>query len=257
MGAQLLEGHSAADKTAYLVAIASIATADHSASMNEVEYLMNLTDSAGLSDADKQKVAQAARDASGSQLRGALDQLKSGDLKFSLVADLIAFGEADSNLAPEEKEHIAGIAKYLGVDSNQFKNLNDYVKVASGEPASLGIMDEANARDERQGFLGGERGDVGQRLAGSGINLGALTKGLMGFVGPMILGSLFSRGGMQSDPRSSGISAGSGLGGMLGTSGGLGGLLGSSGLGGILGNLTGGRGLSGSGLGGLLSGLFR
>lgn len=254
MSAQLLEGHSTADKTAYLIAIASIATADHSASDNEVEYLMNLADSAGLNDDERNSVAEAARDASGNQLRGALDHLKSGDLKYSLVADLIAFAQADSNLAPEEKQHIAGIANYLGIDANQFKNLNEYVQVAAEEPASLGLMDEAGAMDERQGFLG-DRG-LGQRLSGSGINLGSLTKGLIGFVGPMILGSLLSRG-MQSNPRSGGTPGGGGLGGMLGGSGGLGGMLGSGGLGGILGNLTGGRGLSGSGLGGLLSGLFR
>ena len=254
MGAQLLEGHSAADKTAYLIAIASIATADQSATDKEVEYLKNLTGSAGLSDADQAKVAEAARDASGNQLRGALDQLKASDLKYSLTADLIAFAQADNNLSSDEKEHIAGIANYLGIDENQFKNLNEYVQTATQEPASLGLMDEAGAMDERQGFLGNS--GLGQRLAGSGINLGSLTKGLIGFVGPMILGSLLSRG-MQSGSRSTGTSGGGGLGGMLGGSGGLGGMLGSGGLGGILGNLTGGRGFSGSGLGGLLSGLLR
>ncbi|MEO6315571.1 MAG: TerB family tellurite resistance protein [Chitinophagaceae bacterium] len=221
MSTQILSGASASEKKAYLTAIASIATADNSASETEINYLLDLATSAGLTDADKEAVKQAALDATGSNLKPALDVLKSSELKFSLVTDLIAFAESDNNLAQEEKTHIAAVAKYLGVDDNQVKILHEYVQQAATQPAES-LADSA--------------GGILEKLKGSGINISGLAKGLMSFVGPMIIGNLVSKG------MNKGTSAAVGQSGL-------------SNIGSLVGNLTGGKGMAG--IGGFLSNLFK
>lgn len=222
----MLEGQTIEEKTAYLVAIASIATADKSASQEELNYLAQLSDAAGLGEKEKQQVAAAAEDSSGQSLKPALDVLKNNDLKFSLIADLIAFAKADQSVAAQEKEHIASIAGYLNIDRQQLDVLNEYVDEAAAQPdQALGIAGS-------QGGLGGilDKFGLGQKMQNSGINIGSLTKGLMSFIGPMILGNLLNKG--MRNRTGGGINQG--------------------GLGSILGGLGGGRGL-----GGLLSGLLK
>ncbi len=222
----LLEGHSSAEKKAYITAIASIATADNAASDNEINYLMSLADHAGLSEQDKQDVAVAAKDTGDSALRQSLDTLKSSQLRFSLIADLIAFAESDNNLAPEEKQHIAGIADYLGIDKNQLEALNEYVKQSASQPAEETLA--AAGAPSGGGIL--DQLGIGDKLQSAGINLGSLTKGLISFVGPMVIGNLISKG----------LNRGGG-----------GSTTGQGGIAGLLEGLTGGKGLSG--IGGFLS----
>ncbi|HTD94913.1 MAG TPA: TerB family tellurite resistance protein [Chitinophagaceae bacterium] len=224
MSTEILSGNSAAEKAAYITAIASIATADNTASENEINYLLNLADHAGLGDADKEGVREAALDKTGSRLKPALDTLKPSELRFSLVADLIAFAESDSNLAPQEKEQIACIADYLGITSDQLGTLHEYVQHASNQSAE-GMALSATAGS----------GGIMDKLKSSGIDMGSLTKGILSFVGPMIIGNLVSKG---LNKNSGGASTG-----------------GLSNISSLVGSLTGGKGLSG--IGGFLSNLLK
>ncbi len=177
-------------------------------------------------------VQQAALDTTGSRLKPALDILKSSELRYSLVTDLIAFAESDSNLAPEEKEHIADVAQYLGIDAQQLNALNTYVQHAASQPQEA----FAAAAPASGGGLLDSLG-IGDKLQSSGINMGSVARGLLSFVGPMIIGNLVSRGLNRGS-----ASHNAGMGGL-------------GNLGSLLGGLTGGRGMSG--MGGLLSGLLR
>jgi len=227
MSTAILEGYSSKEKTAYIIAIASIATADQSASDQELAYLTNLADSAGLSESEKNEVAYAAKETSGQSLKPALDILKSSELKYSLITDLIAFAESDSNVAQQEKQHIASIADYLGINADQLSLLNEYVQETanSNQPAeAMGIAGS--------GGLGGMLGNLGlgDKLQKSGINIGSLTKGLIGIVGPMIMSKMLNKG-LQGSNAPGSVNGG---------------------LGSLLGGLTGGKGI-----GGLLSGFLK
>jgi uncharacterized tellurite resistance protein B-like protein len=234
MSTEILEGFSSTEKAAYITAIASIATADQSASAQEMQYLGDLADTVGLSDAEKQQVTVAATETSGESLKKALDVLKTSELKYSLVADLIAFAESDNNVVEQEKKHIASVASYLDISADQLQALNEYVQEAASQPA------------EAMGFLGGgqEGGGIGgildnlglgQKLQNSGINIGSLSKGLMSFIGPMVLGKMLNKG-MQSP-------------------GGASGALGGGNLSSIIGSITGGQGFGK--IGGFLSNLLK
>ena len=234
---KLLKDYSDVEKGSYLGAIASIATADRTASEEELEYIQQLADSAELSEEQKQAVERAATELSGSELQTCLDNLKGSELRYSLVADLIAFAESDQNYTEEEKANIEKISQYLNINKQQFSLLDQFVKKTK----------ETNAQPEQmqqQGFLGSL--GLADKFKNSGINFGSLTKGLLGFAGPMILGGLLSRGLRgRSGSRPGGMLTG-GLGGMFGGGGGLGSLTSM---------LNGGRGLGSAG--GLFSRILR
>ena len=99
----ILQGHSDQEKAAYLAAIASIATADKQASPEELEYITQLCEAADISDAEKQKVLNAAKEISGEELKRSLDILKDSQLKYSLITDLMAFAKSDANYSEEER----------------------------------------------------------------------------------------------------------------------------------------------------------
>jgi uncharacterized tellurite resistance protein B-like protein len=290
METQLLQNYSEAEKTAYLSAIAALATADRQASAPEAEFLQRLTQQAGLSQASAQQVAQAAQDSTNQSIQQSLDALKGSDLRFSLVTDLISFARADGAYSNDEEAMVSKMASYLGVNAEQKAALENVVDQAANVPH--------DAQDPgKQGFLSG----ITDKLSNVGIPKGALMAGLLGVVAPMVISKVMGGGGNSGQSQqpsgtlggllggaASSVGGGGGLGGLLGGllgSGMLGGLLGggnnqasnfpqqgsmgNSGLGSImsvLGGLggqpnsqprsAGGGGLMGSGLGGLLGGLF-
>lgn len=236
----LLEGYSDLEKGAYLGAIASLATADRQASEEELTYLEQLAAAARLSPEQQQHVRQAATEMTGEELKSCLDVLKNSQLKYSLVADLIAFAKADSDYSEEEEQNIQKISSYLGLNQQQVSLLNQFAE-QSAQPAQAA---ETTA-PQQQAFFGG---GLQEKMQQAGINTGGLLKSVLSIAAPMLIGSMLSRG----MGRRSGM--GGGLGGMLG--GGLGGMLGGGGLGSLIGMLSGGRGMRSTGglLGRILGG---
>jgi tellurite resistance protein len=218
----ILEGYSDLEKGAYLGAIASIATADREASPEELQYIENLCDAAQLSPQQKQVVLEASTELKGEELNRCLDVLKKSELKYSLVADLMAFAKSDNNYSEEEQQYVAKISEYLGLDQKQFSLLDQFAEESTTqtEPTTP------------QGILSG---GLGSKLQSAGINTGSLFKGLISIAAPMLIGGMLSRG----LGRRGGF--GGGLGNILG--GGMGGLGMGGGLGSIIGMLNGGRGM--------------
>ena len=289
METQLLQNYSEPEKTAYLSAIAALATADRQATAPEAEFLQRLAQQAGLSQEATRAVLTAADSADNQTVQQNLDELKNSDLRYSLVTDLISFARADGTYSPGEQQMVDKMAAYLGVNPEQKQTLENVVDQAASVPH--------NPQDPaKEGFLS----SIGDKLSNVGIPKGALMAGLLGVVAPMVISKVMGNNNNGSQPQSQSGSLGgllSGAMGNLGGSGSLGGMLGgllgggmlsgvlgggsqasqypqqgsmgSSGLGSImsvLGGLggqpnsqpasAGGGGLMGSGLGGLLGGLF-
>ena len=242
---KLLKDYSDLEKGAYLGAIASIATADRTASEEEMEFIEALADSAELSPEQKEAVRRSATELSGEELNRCLEELKGSDLRFSLNTDLIAFAESDQNYSAEEKANIEKIAQHLNINQQQFSLLDQFVQKTKE-------TEVAPEQVQQQGFLGSL--GLEDKFKNAGINFGSLTKGLLGIAGPMILAGMVSRGLGRRSGGLGGMLGGGGLGGMLG--GGLGSMLGGGGgLGSLTGMLSGGRGFRNSG--GLLSRIFK
>jgi uncharacterized tellurite resistance protein B-like protein len=221
---RILEGHSDLEKGAYLGAIASIATADREASKEEIEYLEQLSDAAGLSEQQKEFVVRAATELTGEDLSRCLDILKNSDLKYSLVTDLIAFAKSDSNYSKEEEAGIQKIADYLQVNQKQFSLLDQFTTKAAQSDAPP----EEKAKPSFLSGLG-----LQDKMQDAGINTGSLLKGLLGVAGPMILAGMLA-GGFNRN-----------RGGLFG--GGMGGGMMGGGIGSLIGMLSGGRGYRNTG----------
>lgn len=230
----ILQGESDLEKGAYLGAIASIATADRQASPEEIEYIAALCDSASLSPEQKEVVIQYATETSGDDLTRCLDVLKTSNLKFSLLADLMAFAKADNDYSEAEQQSIKKIAQYLQIDQQQVSLLDHFADQAT---TSASTPEQVSSPD----FLSSL--GIKDKLQSAGINGNGLLKGLLGIAGPMILAKMVT-GGLNRNRRSSGMFGGGS--GMLG-----GGGFSRGGLGSIIGMLSGGRGMRSSG--GLLS----
>ena len=230
MDTQLLQNYSEAEKTAYLSAIASLATADRQASGAEGQFLQALAQQAGLSGGATQQVLAAAQDASNQSIQQHLDVLKGSDLRFSLVTDLISFARADGAYANDEEAMIGKMSQYLGINAEQQHTLEtvvDQAATVAHDPQDPG----------KQGFLSG----IGDKLSSVGIPKGALMAGLLGVVAPMVISRVMG-GGQRQDTNPGGGLMGGSMGGLLGGAA-------NSGLGGLLGGLL-GVGM----LGGLLGG---
>lgn len=231
----ILEGYSDMEKGAYLGAIASLATADRHASEEELDYMDQLSDAAGLSPEQKEVVRRAATELSGEELNRCLDVLKNSQLKYSLVTDLIAFAKADNDYSEAEQQSIQKISSYLGLNQQQVSLLDQFAHQSTQTA-------QAGTAPQQQGLLGG---GLQEKLQSAGINAGGLLKSVLSIAAPMLLGSMISRG----LGRRGGMG---GFGGALG--GGLGGMLGGGGLGSLIGMLSGGRGMRSTG--GLLGRIF-
>ena len=228
---KLLKDYTDREKGAYLGAIASIATADRAASEEELDYIMDLADSADISDDQKQAVIRAATELSGEELSRCLDILKTSDLRFSLITDLMNFGKSDAEYSEQEQKNVEKIASYLNINREQFSLLDQFVD----KTAEVEVEPEEVSKPGFLSSLGLE-----DKFKKAGIDWKTVGKGLLSVAGPMILANMLTgrRGSSTAVGRRS----------MLGGMGGVG-------LGSIIGMLTGGRGYANSG--GLLSKVLR
>ena len=222
---KILQGNSDLEKGAYLGAIASIATADRQASDEEMEYIAGLCEAADLSPEQKGSVMRAATELSSDELTRCLDILKKSDLRFSLVADLMAFAKTDENYNEAEQANIKKIAVYLGVDEQQFSLLDQFAEKTKTTDIPAPVSE-----NNHQHFLSSL--GMKQKLQRAGIDGSSLMKGLIGFAAPMILSGLFFRGRGRSSSYAGNKSNGG---------------FGGGGLSSIIGMLNGGRGFGSTG----------
>ncbi len=243
----LLSNFTTQEKTAYLTALAALATSDREASDEELNHLREVSNDAGLSSEDEEKIIEAAKDASGNDLKNSLDVLKQSDLRYGLITDLIAMAKVDDSYSTEEKANIEKVSRYLNVNENQFSVLDQFVNKAADEERTPDEYTEPN-------FL--RSTGMQDKFSNAGFNMQSIGKSIFGFLGPILLGSLAGRtlGRRNSNSVSN---QGGGLGGMLG--GILSGNGNQTGLGGGLGSLLSGLSTSRSNgsMGGLLGRLLR
>jgi uncharacterized tellurite resistance protein B-like protein len=202
---QSLKDYPEKEKTAYLAAVASMATPEDKASAEEEAFLLDLCEEAELSEADREKVLNEARNPSNEGFENYLQWLKESDLKYSFVVDVISFAKADGDYTEEEKTRIHRMADKLGISIEQYNTLNEYVDKA-----------ESSQEDEstEEGFL--QQTGLKEKLERQGIPVKGL---LTGLVGSMLMKGVMGRrhrrsgllsqlmGGGSTRRRSSGLSS--------------------------------------------------
>ena len=249
----ILEGYSDLEKGAYLGAIAALATADRLASEEELEFIETLIESAQITHEQAALIRHAATtEISDDDLKKFLDVLKTSELRYSLVSDVIAFAQSDDNYTEAEEHKVEEIAKYLNVNQQQLSVLDQFTKKAVQEAPHQAEEAENSTPNSFLDSLG-----FGDKLKSAGINPGNLFKGALGVIGPILLAKMLTGRRSGGGGLLGGLMGGGGglLGGMMGGGGGLlGGLMGGNRGGGLGGLLGGGRGFGGAG--GLLGRIF-
>jgi uncharacterized tellurite resistance protein B-like protein len=195
----------------------------------ELVHIAEIADAAGISQEQKAMVLRAAKELTPDELQRCIEILKTSELRFSLVAELISFAKSDGNYGEEEKQNIEAMAEQLGISHKQFSLLDNFVTKAneSGVPSQ---------EIPKQGFL--ESLGLGDKFKSEGMNMSGIGKGLLAVAAPLLLGQLFRR---KISGRPGGLSP-------------MGGFGAGAGLGSVLSALNIGRGYSNTG--GLLGRLF-
>lgn len=210
MESNLLKDYPDNEKGAYLGAIASLATADHAATAEELKYISELADAMGISASQKQMALQAGSEITGDELERCLDILKNSELRFSLITELISFSKSDGNYDDQEKNDIKEISRRLEINNTQFSLLDHFVTKTDEVKQPAGEV-------PKQGFL--ESLGLSDKFKSEGMNMGALGKGLLAFAAPMLLGKMFGgnrsgKTGRSNSPLNGGM-LGGGLGSLL------------------------------------------
>ena len=210
-GKQSLKDYPEQEKAAYLAAVASMGTPEDKASPEEEEFLADLCEEAGLTQADKEEVIMEARNPANDGFERNLDFLRNSDLKYSFVVDILSFAKADGQYTEAEKQKIHRMADRLGISIEQYNALYEYVEKAEkaqGEEASQeGFLESTGLKQKFEnlnipvkGLLTGLVGSMLMRGV-MGRRRGGLLSGLLGGGGYRRRGGLSSVVGMLSGNR--------------------------------------------------------
>lgn len=185
-GKQSLTDYPEKERTAYLAAVASVATPEDKATTEEEEFLTDLCEEAELSPPNRDHVLLEAQNPGSDNFEYYLDWLKQSELKYSFMVDVISFARTDGDYGEVEKQKILNVAKRLGINQAQYQALYEYVVQAEAAKEDEGIQ---------KSFL--ERTGLAQRFRSLNIPIQGLLSGL--------LGSLLINGFLAHNLRKSGL----------------------------------------------------
>jgi uncharacterized tellurite resistance protein B-like protein len=140
------------ERVDYLVVIASMAGADGVVKGEELANLSELCKALDLGAAETGQVLAAAEHVDGDRIRSATHRLRTSELRFTLMTDLLFLAYADGDFDGAEQKEVSGVAVTLGVDAKQLEALKKYVLAVLKAKDAKGL----NARDLKA--LGGDVG---------------------------------------------------------------------------------------------------
>jgi uncharacterized tellurite resistance protein B-like protein len=113
-------------RVAYATVVAMMAAADNVIAVEELDELKGLCKALELTDEETTEVLGAASNQDRAAFARAIEQMKTSNLRFTLLADCISLAHADHELAPGEAESLQDLAKALGITDDQFASLQEY-----------------------------------------------------------------------------------------------------------------------------------
>ncbi len=142
------------DRLPFVKALAHIAVADDSVTLNEKEMVSKYADEWGLGDETKAQVEDILE--SGTSL--SLDELVAGfsesGTRFLLVQELMRLSYADGTYGDAERKEIAAIARQMGMSETQFREVEKWVgrgqawEMPEGEAPGEGELEDVLERDD-------------------------------------------------------------------------------------------------------------
>lgn len=153
------------ERVDYLIVIASMAAADGEVAGAEFEKLRAFCRALDLGALEAGQVMAALEGPDEVRIREVTARLKSSQLRFTLMTDLLFMAYADGKFVDSERREIRGLGDALGINDAQLEALEKYVQaVLKAEKA-----EEVGPEDFKK--LGG---DVAASLAAAGVPVAAV-----------------------------------------------------------------------------------
>jgi uncharacterized tellurite resistance protein B-like protein len=153
------------ERVDYLVVVASMAAADGEIAAAEYEKLREFCKALELGAAEIGQVMAAVEEPDTVRIREVTGRLRSSQLRFTLMTDLIFMALADEKFVEAERREIRALADALNLTEPQLAALEKYVQAV----LKAGKAEGVGAEDFKK--LGG---DVAASLAATGIPIAAV-----------------------------------------------------------------------------------
>lgn len=154
-----------AERVDFLVVVASMAAADGEIAASEFQKLREMCKILELGADEIGQVMAAAEKPDGVRIREVTGRLRSSELRFTLMTDLLFMAYADDKFVEAEQRETRALADALGIADAQLAALEKYVVAVRKAGAATGV----DSDDMKK--LGG---DVASSLAATGIPIAAV-----------------------------------------------------------------------------------
>ena len=154
-----------AERVDYLTVVAAMVTADGEVSDSELGKLRQYCKDLDLGPAEIGQVMTDAEQPNQVQIREITSRLKSSELRFTLMTDLLFMAFADGKFVEAEEREVAALADALVITGEQLTAIKKYVQTV------LKAQRTAGGTDHQWQKLGG---DVAASLASAGVPIAAV-----------------------------------------------------------------------------------
>lgn len=146
-----------ADRLPFLQALAHIATADDTVTLDEKQMVEEYTEAWELNESDQRRVQEVLDSDTTLSLDNLVAEFTESGTRFFLVQELMRLAHADGTYGNAERKQIAGIAQRMDMNEDQFREVEKWVNRRQAWEGG----DEEESEDERglQDVLGGDDDD--------------------------------------------------------------------------------------------------
>jgi uncharacterized tellurite resistance protein B-like protein len=185
----------------YLRVLAALVGADTTVRSHELGVLREFCDALDLTPSEANEILAFVRNVRADVVRETCERLKTSELRFTLVSDLLYIAHTDATYAPQERELIETIARLLGVSFRQLEAMDTYAQavLASRAGRMPGDVTADDAPDDA-------RANTVAGLAAAGVPLAAVMAAGAG-VGPTSIASGLAVLGMGAMSTGAGVAA--------------------------------------------------
>ena len=116
------------DRFPFLKALAHIAVADDSVSLNEKKMVMTYSDAWNLGEDAEADVREILRSGSDMSLKELVSEFSESGTRHLLVQELMRLSHTDGTYGNAERKEIALIARRMGMTEDQFRDVEDWMR---------------------------------------------------------------------------------------------------------------------------------
>lgn len=143
LGMKAVSRVSETDRVPFVKALAHIAVADDSVTVNEKKMVRKFAEAWKLGDAAESEVREILQSGSSLSLAELVAEFSESGTRFLLMQELMRLSHADGTYGDAERKEIAKIAQRMGLSEDQFRELEKWV----GRGEAWGTIGDGEAEE--------------------------------------------------------------------------------------------------------------